>query len=50
MVEPPTALTIQAGRLGKSFATRQLPDVVRLSSQEICEKLFHSSFTKSWIS
>src|SRR3954466_6450661 len=47
VVEPPTALTIHAGRFGKSFATRQLPDVVRMSDQASCEKLSHSSLTKS---
>jgi hypothetical protein len=50
MVEPPTAFTIQAGRFGKSWATRQLPEVVRLSSQEMLTKLCHSSLTKSSIS
>src|SRR5215813_1035893 len=50
VVEPPTALTIQAGRLGKSFATRQLPEVVRMSDQASWVKLSHSSLTKSWIS
>ena len=46
-VDPPTDLTIHAGRLGKSFATRQLPDVVRMSFQASCVKLSHSSLTKS---
>ena len=32
MVVPPTALTIQAGRFGKSRAIRQVPEVVRVSS------------------
>src|SRR3954451_16183816 len=50
MVEPPTALTIQAGNPAKSFATRQLPDVVRLSSQLIWEKASHSLLTNSSIS
>ena len=49
-VEPPTALTIHAGRLGKSCATRQVPDVVRMSFQASCPKLAHSSLTKSGIS
>jgi hypothetical protein len=48
-VVPPTVLQIQAGRLGKSLATRQLPDVARLSSQASCKKEFHSSFMKSAI-
>src|SRR5690606_13765082 len=47
VVVPPTAFTIQAGRLGKSCDTRQLPDVVRLSSQASCAKLSHSSLMKS---
>ena len=46
VVVPPTVLQIQAGRPAKSRATRQLPEVVRLSSHEICRKLFHSSFWK----
>jgi hypothetical protein len=50
IVEPPTALTIQAGSPAKSFATRHVPEVVRGSSQEICPKLAHSSFWKSSIS
>src|SRR5262245_30749360 len=50
MVEPPTALTIQAGSPEKSLATRQLPEVVRLSSQEICTKFAHSLLTNSSIS
>src|SRR5215469_2943373 len=50
VVEPPTAFTIQAGILGKSLATRQLPDVVRMSDQASWEKLSHSSLTKSWFS
>src|SRR3954467_12142688 len=47
VVEPPTALTIQAGRPEKSFATRHVPDVVRASVQASWEKLSHSSLTKS---
>src|SRR5882757_7887927 len=47
VVEPPTALTIQAGRFAKSLATRQLPDVVRMSDQASWVKLSHSSLTKS---
>src|SRR3954469_365417 len=47
VVEPPTALTIQAGRLAKSLATRQLPEVVRMSVQASWVKLSHSSLTKS---
>src|SRR5712671_4852563 len=47
VVEPPTALTIQAGRLGKSFETCQLPDVVRMSDQASWLKLSHSSLMKS---
>ena len=47
VVVPPTAFTIQAGRFGKSFATRQLPLVVRMSSQASCAKLSHSSLMKS---
>jgi hypothetical protein len=42
---PPTAFTVQAGRFGKSLATRQLPEVVRGSSQAICVKAGHSSLT-----
>src|SRR5438445_2295927 len=49
-VEPPTDLTIQAGRPGKSLATRQVPDVVRLSSHEILRNMPHSSLLKSAIS
>src|ERR1700746_528587 len=41
VVEPPTALTIQAGRFGKSLATRQLPEVVRMSDHASCAKLSH---------
>ena len=48
-VLPPTVLQIQAGRLGKSLATRQVPDVVRLSSQASWMKESHSSFMKSAI-
>jgi len=47
MVVPPTALTIQAGRLGKSFETRQPPLAMRLSSQASCAKESHSSLMKS---
>jgi hypothetical protein len=32
-VDPPTALTIQAGRPEKSLATRQSPEVVRMSAR-----------------
>src|SRR5689334_11586775 len=46
-VDPPTDLTIQAGRLAKSLATRQLPDVVRISFHASCVKLSHSLLTKS---
>ena len=46
VVVPPTVLQIQAGRPGKSLATRQLPEVVRLSSQASWAKLPHSSLTK----
>jgi len=49
-VEPPTALTIQAGMLGKSLWTRHVPDVVRMSLQASCMKLSHSSLMKSGIS
>src|SRR5579859_6825304 len=49
-VEPPTDLTIQAGRPAKSLATRQVPDVVRLSSHEILRNMPHSSLLKSAIS
>src|SRR5262245_60971577 len=45
MVEPPTAFTIHAGRPAKSLATRQVPEVVRLSSQEILTKFAHSLLT-----
>ena len=45
VVEPPTALTIQAGRFGKSFATRQEPLVVRVSSQAIWLNASHSSLS-----
>src|ERR1700735_3809015 len=48
--EPPTDLTIHAGRLGKSCATRQEPDVVRMSFQASWVKLAHSSLMKSGIS
>jgi len=40
---PPTALTVHAGRFGKSLATRQLPEVVRRSVQAICWNAGHSS-------
>src|ERR1700730_12014003 len=46
-VEPPTDLTIHAGRLAKSLATRQLPDVVRMSVHASCVKLSHSLLMKS---
>ncbi len=45
VVEPPTALTIQAGRFGKSLRTRHDPLVVRMSSQAIWPNAAHSSFT-----
>ena len=45
MVETPTPFTIQAGRPEKSFATRQSPEVVRLSSQDILTNSDHSSLT-----
>src|SRR5258705_9753206 len=50
VVDPPTAFTIHAGRLAKSLATRQLPDVVRMSVQASWVKLSHSSLVKSWFS
>ena len=43
--EPPTALTVHAGRFGKSLATRKEPDVVRGSSHAIWLKASHSSLT-----
>src|SRR3977135_2879313 len=46
-VDPPTDLTIHAGRLAKSLATRQLPDVVRISVHASCVKLSHSLLVKS---
>src|SRR3984893_16040054 len=49
-VDPPTDFTIHAGRLAKSLATRQLPDVVRISVHGSCVKLSHSLLTKSCIS
>lgn len=49
-VEPPTDFTIQAGRFGKSRATRQEPEVVRMSFQASCSKLAHSSLIKSKVS
>src|SRR5216684_3017992 len=49
-VEPPTDFTIHAGRLGKSLATRQSPDVVRISVHASCVKLSHSLLMKSWSS
>src|SRR6202007_654864 len=45
--ERPPDLTIHAGRLGKSLATRQLPDVVRISVHASCVKLSHSLLMKS---
>ncbi len=45
-VEPPTDFTIHAGRLGKSPATRQSPDVVRISVHASCVKLSHSLLMK----
>src|SRR5215510_5771870 len=50
IVVPPTAFTVQAGRLGKFLATRHEPEVVRLSSQAILLNIGHSSLTKSLIS
>ena len=47
VVVPPTVLHVHAGRLGKSRATRNDPDVVRLSSQASCVNERHSSLTKS---
>ncbi len=44
---PPTAFTTQAGRFGKSRATRQEPEVVRMSFQASWAKEAHSSLTKS---
>jgi hypothetical protein len=46
-VVPPTVLHVHAGRFGKSFATRNEPDVVRASSQASCLNERHSSLTKS---
>src|ERR1700691_371156 len=46
-VDPPTDLTIHAGKLAKSLATRQLPDVVRMSVHASCVKLSHSLLMKS---
>jgi len=46
VVVPPTVLQIQAGRPAKSFATRQLPEVVRVSSQASWLNDFHSSLMK----
>ena len=46
VVVPPTVLQIHAGRLGKSFAIRQVPDVVRLSSHASWLKANHSSLRK----
>src|SRR5579883_765197 len=43
----PPALTIHAGSVGKSFDTRQLPEVVRGSFHANWVKLAHSSLTKS---
>jgi len=37
-------------QVGKSLATRQLPDVVRMSVHASCVKLAHSLLMKSWIS
>src|SRR5579885_151723 len=42
-VVPPTVLQIHAGRFGKSFAMRQVPDVVRLSSHASWLNANHSS-------
>src|SRR3979411_224715 len=49
-VDPPTDLTIHAGRLAKSLPTRQLPEVVRMSVHASCVKLSHSLLMKSCIS
>src|SRR3954447_5730004 len=46
-VVPPTILHVHVGRLGKSFDTRHVPDVVRLSSHAIWPNAFHSSLTSS---
>jgi len=46
-VLPPTALTIQAGRLGLFSARCQPPAAMRLSSQEIFLNIAHSSFSMS---
>ena len=45
VVVPPTALTIQVGRFGKSRDTRHEPLVVRMSSQAIWLNAGHSSLT-----
>jgi hypothetical protein len=44
VVVPPTALQVHAGRLGKSFAIRHEPEVVRVSSQAIWLNAGHSSW------
>jgi hypothetical protein len=46
VVVSPTVLQTHDGRLGKSFARRQVPDVLRLSSHASCERDFHSSLMK----
>ena len=43
VVVPPTVLQIQAGRFGKSLATRQEPEVERGSVHASCENEGHSS-------
>src|SRR5579871_1064937 len=48
VVVPPTVLQVHAGRLGKSLATRQEPEAVRLSSHASCLKANHSSLRKVW--
>ena len=46
VVVPPTVLQIHAGKPEKSFAMRQVPEVVRGSSQASWLNDFHSSLTK----
>ena len=46
-VVPPTVLHVQAGRFGKSLATRYEPEAVRLSSHASCLNERHSSLMKS---
>jgi hypothetical protein len=47
VVVPPTALTIQDGRFGKSRVIRYEPLVVRMSNQAIWLNASHSSLTQS---